>query len=95
MTNTPRTESQVPTIVPGSVIPTPSECSELSFCVGNHSGFESDVAYEDVEANYENTPYIDGSKETSSESSGLNSGFEGSDSSGVDQFSLVFFRRHD
>ena len=80
---------QAPAIVPESVIPTPSECSELSFCVGDHSGFESDVVYEDVEANYENTPYSDGSIETSSGNSSVNSEFEGSDSSSVDQFSLV------
>ena len=72
-TNTPRTESQAPTVVPESVIPTPSECSELSFCVGGHSDFEGDVVYEDVERNYENEQYSDENIETSSENSGQNS----------------------
>ena len=88
-TNTPRTELQAPTIVPESVIPTPSECSELSFCISDHSGFESAVVYEDIEVNDENTPYNDENIETSSENSNLDSESLGSDSSSIDQFSLV------
>ena len=87
-TNTPRTESQAPTVVPESVIPTPSECSELSFCVGGHSDFEGDV-YEDVVCNYENRQYSEENVETSSENSDQNSEFEESDSSSIDRFSLV------
>ena len=87
-TNTPRTESQAPTVVPESVIPTPSECSELSFCVGGHSDFEGDV-YEDVVCNYENGQYSEENVETSSENSDQNSEFEESDSSSIDRFSLV------
>ena len=72
-TNTPGTESQAPTVVPESVIPTPSECSELFFCVGGHSDLEGDVVYEDVERNYENGQYSDGNIETSSANSDQNS----------------------
>ena len=89
-TNTPGTESQAPTVVPESVIPTPSECSELSFCVGGHSDLEGDVVYEDVERNYENGQYSDGNIETSSANSDQNSEFsEESDSISIDRFSLV------
>ena len=88
-TNTPRTESQAPAVVPESVIPTPSECSELSFCLGGHSDFEGDVVYEDVERSYENGQYSDENAETSSENSDQDSELQESDSSSIDQFSLV------
>ena len=42
---------QDPFAIPQRDIPTPSEGSELSFCIGNHSDSESKDNYEEVISN--------------------------------------------
>ena len=49
--NTSQAEAQEPVAIPQSVIPTPSEGSELSFCIGSHSDSESEDNYEEVISN--------------------------------------------
>ena len=56
--NSPRPGALAPAPAPEDVIPTPSEGSELSFCMGDHlSDSENDDSYEEVNPNPLNHTY--------------------------------------
>ena len=97
-TNTPQTEVQQPGFVPESVIPTPSEGSEFSFCPGNNSDSDSengDCEYENVERSSfdQGTVYED--VRNNSEGSSSDSQLDSSSSGSVSRFSLIVSKTMD
>ena len=87
-TSSPQAGAQAPAPAPEDVIPTLSEGSELSFCIGHHSSdSENDDSYEEVNPNPLNHTYqnVDPDLENSGQIS--ESGSSGLDT--VDRFSLA------
>ena len=86
--NSPRPGARVPAPAPEDVIPTPSEGSELSFCLGDHSSdSENDDSYEEVNPNTLNHTYHN--IDLNLENNGRISESEGFDLDTVDHLSLV------